>query len=300
MTDCSNNKDKVIHSPLDVVRGAIAKIPEYISLEPNNYKIFHTEDYLQFILVKGDSYVVGNEVHSVGTVSGSKIYSIPLGALMSIYAGNQAIEIISLEYMPTFNLCLGACPSKSGESTRNAELKFIGVDEGCSRFRTLDLSLGLKQWFDTLKSYLSFSYTDLFLYELKLQELFRLLNLEYTRALLNNFIGEIHCKESGFRRKVFALRGKAISLDELAEYLGLSNSILKRRFLNEFGMPPQKWLALQRSRYIFKDIVLLDCTIKEIAEKYEFSTTSYLSLFCKKYLGDTPQNIRRRYEDYTI
>ncbi len=294
---CIDGQEKtgMIHSPLDLVKGSLIKIPEYIRLEARKHHIFHSEDSQQFVLVLGENFGVGNEVETIENLSGAYIYSIPMGALFSVYAQDKNIEVIALNFHPTFNLCLGACPNKLGQSSKDAENEILGKENDRVHFRSLPFSEGLHKWFSAVKDYLNYTYTDLFLFELKLQELFRLLNLEYTRAMLNDFISQFHCKESGFRKKVFALKGKPISLEELAQYMNLSESILKRRFLAEFGMPPQKWLALQRSRYVFRDIIHSQAPIKDIAEQYEFSTTSYLSLFCKKYLGDTPQHIRNRF-----
>ncbi len=287
----------VIHSPLDLVQGALIKLPEYVKLTANSYRIFHAEETQQFVLIKGEDFTIGSEFTCMGHTSGAYIYSIPIGALLTVYAHQHELDIIALNFYPTFNLCLGACPSKVGCPSKDAEREILGQTNRHVLFRSLPFSEGVEKWFSAVKDYLTFSYTDFFLYELKLQELFRLLNLEYTRATLNDFICQFHCKESGFRKRVFALKGKPITLEELAQYLDMSESILKRRFLTEFGMPPQKWLALQRSRYIFRDIVQSKAQIKDIAKQYEFSTTSYLSLFCKKYLGDTPQSIRKRFSE---
>ncbi len=297
--NCVEGKGKrgVIHSPLDLMQGALIKLPEYVKLKANSYRIFHAEEQQQFVLIKGDDFAIGSEYECMGHTSGAYIYSIPIGALLTIYAHKYDIDVIALNFHPTFNLCLGACPSKTGCLTKEAEREILGQSNRHVLFRSLPFSEGLEKWFASVKDYLSYSYTDFFLYELKLQELFRLLNLEYTRATLNDFICQFHCKESGFRKRVYALKGRPITLEELAEYLEMSESILKRRFLTEFGMPPQKWLALQRSRYIFRDIIQSKAQIKDIAQRYEFSTTSYLSLFCKKYLGDTPQNIRKRFSE---
>ncbi len=293
---CINGQEKtgIIHSPLDLVKGSLIKIPEYVKLKADSYHIFHAEETQLFVLVRGQNFIVGNELES-RTSTSSHIYSVPIGALLSISAQDTEVEAVALNFYPTFNLCLGACPSKQGSPSKIAEGEILGKSNEGLFFRSLPFSKGLEHWFSALAYYLTYAYTDTFLYELKLQELFRLLNLEYTGAMLSDFISQLHCKESGFKRRVFALKGKPISLEELAQYMNLSESILKRRFLSDFGMPPQKWLALQRSRYIFRDIIQSNAPIKDIAEQYEFSTTSYLSLFCKKYLGDTPQNIRKRF-----
>ncbi len=296
---CLNGKETkgLIHSPLDLVQGTLISIPEYVQIETNNYQVFHAEEQQEFVLVRGKKFVVGNEVEALEEVSGARIYSIPMGSLLSVCAQSNDVEAISLSFYPTFNLCLGSCPNSLGKPTKYAEREILGDNKHEHLCRHLVFTEGLERWFETVKGYLAYAYTDLFLYELKLQELFRLLNLEYTHAMLHNFITDLHCKESGFRRRIFGLRGRPISLEELAKYMDMSESILKRRFLSEFGMPPQKWLALQRSRYIFRDIIQSNAPIKDIAERYKFSTTSYLSLFCKKYLGDTPQNIRKRFSE---
>ncbi len=295
--NCVNGKETkgIIHSPLDMVQGSLIKLPDYESLETGEVRIFHADENQLFVLVRGHKYEIGSGGILTDELSGSQIFALSMGSFLSLQASSEDVEVMALNFYPTFNLCLGACPNKTGHLTKEAELEIIGVQKVEIEHRFLPLSKGILLWFDVVKGYCLNSYTDLFLYELKLQELFRLLNLEYARAAFNNFIGEIHCKESGFRRRIFALKGTPLSLEELSDYMRMSESILKRRFITEFGMPPQKWLALQRSRYIFRDIIHSTLAIKDIAVAYKFSTTSYLSLFCKKYLGDTPQNIRNRF-----
>ncbi len=295
--NCVNGKQTkgIIHSPLDLVQGSLIKLPDYYELNKDDFQIFHADEQQLFVLVVGEKFLVGSGGIKAQEMSGAYIFAVSIGSLLSLQAQDKQVEVIVLNFHPTFNLCLGACPNKVGSISKEAELGIIGIEMGDLQHRYLSFSEGIERWFESVKDYSQNAYSDLFLYELKLQELFRLLNLEYPRTSLNCFIGDIHCKESGFRRRVFALKGTPLSLIELSEYMRMSESILKRRFLTEFGMPPQKWLAMQRSRYIFRDIIQTNTPIKDIAEQYKFSTTSYLSLFCKKYLGDTPQNIRKRF-----
>ncbi len=288
---------KMIHSPLDFVQGSLIKTPEYIEIDPANTHIFHAEEHQQIVLIKGTNFIVGDETTKIAEIATASIYILPIGSLLSLQAKTNDTEAITISFLPTFNLCLGACPGKIGQASKEADGVLMGKSIEKLVHTSLPFSGGISKWFDSVKDYIKYSYTDFFLYELKLQELFRLLNLEYSRTVFNNFISQVHCRENGFRKRIFALKGEPMSLGELAEHFNLSESILKRRFMSEFGMPPQKWLALQRSRYIFRDIIQTNSPIKDIAEKYKFSTTSYLSIFCKKYLGDTPQNIRKHFAD---
>ena len=54
-----------------------------------------------------------------------------------------------------------------------------------------------------------------------------------------------------------------------------------------------KWLLQQRARHIYKDLIDSDLSLTEIAERYYFSSSGYLSAFCRRVFGLSPIKIRR-------
>lgn len=86
------------------------------------------------------------------------------------------------------------------------------------------------------------------------------------------------------------------SFNDVASFAGYANmsvSTFSRNFKKAFGVTAYRWLNDRRSEMIYKDIVYTDIPFGEIAEKYDFSTPSYLIYYCKRQFGDIPSNLRK-------
>lgn len=84
-----------------------------------------------------------------------------------------------------------------------------------------------------------------------------------------------------------------LTIDRLAEEAGLSRSRLSRNFSRDFSMPLksflQKELAAQASRYLLGSPL----SVREIAERLEFSSEYYFSNFFRRCTGSTPTAFRK-------
>ena len=84
-----------------------------------------------------------------------------------------------------------------------------------------------------------------------------------------------------------------LTIDRLAEVAGLSRGRLSRNFSRDFSMPLksflQKELAAQASRYLLGSPL----SVREIAERLEFSSEYYFSSFFRRCTGTTPTAFRR-------
>ena len=141
--------------------------------------------------------------------------------------------------------------------------------------------------------YLQYSLADLRLFDVKLQELFLLLRMNYARKIQDEFLRFFHCKHTGFVSRVFKHHLSCRKAEDLAEKLGVSTAVLTRLFEEEFGTTPLKWLLQQRARYVYRDIVDGNLTFTEIAELYHLTSPCYLSAFCRRTFGQSPSKIRR-------
>ena len=84
-----------------------------------------------------------------------------------------------------------------------------------------------------------------------------------------------------------------LTIDRLAEEAGLSRGRLSRNFSRDFSMPLksflQKELAAQASRYLLGSPL----SVREIAERLEFSSEYYFSNFFRRCTGSTPTAFRK-------
>lgn len=75
------------------------------------------------------------------------------------------------------------------------------------------------------------------------------------------------------------------------EKLNMSPTVFKRKFQDSFGNTPRQWLIQKKKEKLFRDIVMSDLTISELAEKYKF-TVNYITTFCREHFGKTPTQLR--------
>ena len=47
---------------------------------------------------------------------------------------------------------------------------------------------------------------------------------------------------------------------------------------------------------LFRDILMTNMSISELAEKYKF-TTNYITTFCRKHFGKSPKELRMEYKE---
>ncbi len=85
---------------------------------------------------------------------------------------------------------------------------------------------------------------------------------------------------------------KKISLDDIANHLGVSNSFFRKEFQKESGIAPATFLGrvrLQTSKYL---LLSSNYSIKEISVKCGFSTSDYYCKFFRDNTGMTPSEFR--------
>ena len=97
-----------------------------------------------------------------------------------------------------------------------------------------------------------------------------------------------------FRTLVINNAPNAKNVEHLAKICGHSLSHFKLLFSQYFDTTPYVWM--QRNRAIEISELLRDPSIplKSIIKKYGFTSHGHFSLFCRKFLGDTPRALRRR------
>ncbi len=103
---------------------------------------------------------------------------------------------------------------------------------------------------------------------------------------------------TGFRALVENNCAKAHNLNHLAELCGYeiaTFNVIFRRFYPD--ITPHVWMQERRKHEILRYLQRSDAKIKFVAQKFGFSSSSHLGEFCKHYLGDTPRNIRKKYQE---
>lgn len=275
----------------------LQSLPEHGVLSAQQGHIIMPQESFVLLWVGAGGHAVSNEVATTSRTDEARLYLVPSNTMLHLKALEGEVRYLMLIFRPHPNLCMGMCPSEDsigvGRRRRSGKSR---PRRGAPRITDLPLSDGVQLWLQTLEKYLQYGDVSIHMYDFKLQELFLLLRLDYTRAVIDDFLRYYHCRITGFRSKVVESYTPTMDVSDMyriAEELGLNELAFKRSFIEEFGMPPRDWITLQRTRYIYHDLVTSTASIGEIGERYGFCSMSYFSLFCKSNLGGTPMQIRK-------
>jgi len=134
-------------------------------------------------------------------------------------------------------------------------------------------------------------------FSIKMKELFFLLRAYYSKEDLAAFFAPLMGKDSQFMNLMYQNYRKVKSVQELADLSMYSSSGFKKQFNKVFGTSASEWLSDQKAKLIFQDLNHSPLHIKELADKYDFSSVSSFSNFCLSKFGKTPGKMRQRKTD---
>ena len=92
---------------------------------------------------------------------------------------------------------------------------------------------------------------------------------------------------------------RPITVDELAGHAHFSTRTLARRFLDETGLPPMRWLTLQRVLEARRLLEATDLPVDDIAQRCGLGTAANLRLHLHREAATTPTAYRRAFRDKT-
>lgn len=135
-------------------------------------------------------------------------------------------------------------------------------------------------------------------FETKMKELFFLLRAYYTKEELIKFFSPLLSHNSRFMNLMYQNRN-AKSVNELIAISMYSESGFKKQFNKVFGTSASSWLRDQKASLIYNDLIGSDLNIKELADKYNFSSVSSFTTFCQSKFSLPPGKIRTRKTEKT-
>lgn len=266
---------------------ALISIPMHRQLTSGEHLLLQSEgDFYIIFLLSGSIRTTLNGGTEAESYEASRMIFVPMGTLVDIEAEGETTCLV-FHFQPSIHLCANQCPERPKKRFQITTMRQEKV------LTTLPLSRGVELWTSAILEYLQYSLSDLRLFDVKLQELFLLLRMNYARRMQEDFLRNYHCKRMGFSCQVFKYHLSCRNVEELAEKIRVTPAALTRMFDDEFGIPPLKWLLHQRARHVYKDLVDSPLSLTEIAERYYFSSTGYLSAFCRRMFGLSPMKIRK-------
>lgn len=167
-------------------------------------------------------------------------------------------------------------------------------------FEALPIKEPLNLFLGLLETYLQAGVSCKHLHEIKERELFIIFRTTYTKREMIRLFHPIMGKEFDFKIAVLQHKDQVYSKKELAQLLGMSNSDLQRKFIQEFGEPVSVWLQKQKNQKILSRLSYDSISIKEIAHEFGFLSASSFNKYCKCNFGYNPTELKKQTKERRI
>lgn len=158
----------------------------------------------------------------------------------------------------------------------------------------LTMSNSMQVLMSTVAAYITDDTHDAELWKLKHKELIWVFTRYYAAEELRPFFHPMTDEQVPFKSLVLTHYRKANNTEELADLCGYGIHTFRRIFKNEFGTSVYQWLIQKRAENIKYRLSQAYIPFVDIMDEFNFSTPANLSNFCRKYLGDTPSNLRKK------
>lgn len=168
------------------------------------------------------------------------------------------------------------------------------VSKVAYKFTAVPMQSVLAGFVDSVVFFLENNVNTEMMHRAKMEEMFVIFRHFYPREVFLRTFYSLFNNNLSFRTLVINNAPHAKNVEALAKMCGHSLSHFKLLFGQHFDQTPYVWM--QQNRAVEIGALLNDTSIpiKSIIKKYGFTSHGHFSLFCRKFLGDTPRTIRRR------
>jgi AraC-like DNA-binding protein len=164
-------------------------------------------------------------------------------------------------------------------------------------FRPMKMVPQLVSFVDTLVYFLQQGVNCEHFHEMKQQEMFLLFRWFYTKEQIAElFYPMIGCSLD-FKALIIENYNKVAHVDELARLSHMSRSSFDEAFKKEFGVSAGKWLLQRKAQNVLYHMSEPGVTLSDIMVRFDFSSPSHLTRFCKQHFGRTPREIMQNLAD---
>lgn len=173
------------------------------------------------------------------------------------------------------------------------KVSYIDTNDGI----ILPIKTPLMNVLKSVKQYLDAKMLCMHLHLLKQEELLLVLRGFYSKQDLAAFFSTSTSIRKPFEKFVLENYTKTSSIKELASLCHISERSFNRKFHASFGESPYQWIQKKKSEQIQEMINDEAFSFKEIAEKFDFSTSSHFTAYCQRMFGMSPSQLRNANKD---
>lgn len=215
-------------------------------------------------------------------INTGKIIMLPPGTLVRIHI-QEDTHLIIAHIRGVIQLC--ECASLEHMlANKNNELQ--------DKFHMLEINDRIREFINFLLECINDGLKCTYYFETKMKELFFLLRAYYSKKELAMFFSPLLSHDSRFMNLMYQNYREVKSIQELANISRYSESGFKKQFTKVFGTSASDWLRDQKASLVFHDLNCSELSIKELADKYKFSSVSSFTAFCQNKFGFPPGQLR--------
>lgn len=234
-----------------------------------------------FFVLEGGCYVACNEVRHHYVEAGNMVF-IPRNSSAYMQPKQAGVSIVC-SFVQTENFC--------SRFSFSQLINFLPADFEPT-LTVLPIRERIANFLQTLRACMDDGIDCNHFHELKLQELFILMRCYYSKEELAKLFYPIIGHDMDFKDFVLTHYLEPATITRFAEMANMSVDTFQRRFKEAFGMSAHKWVGLRKSELVYRDVLLSDKPFAAIADEYHMASQAYLTTFCKRHFGRTPQEIR--------
>lgn len=227
-----------------------------------------------------------------GTMNRKKLIFLPIGESVNLKFDKDTTALFfRINDSKVFAGCY-----RDREPT--SEVKHIsGKKKKTDRCSILQANKIVEKYMDELAQNIKEGINEEEYFDLKLKELLYLLGFTYHRSDLETLFSSAIYSANAFSAFILCNNHIYSSVGEMSRAMNYTISGFEKRFKRAFGVPPAKWMREQKAKRIYQEVYLGKYSFKEIADRYNFSSTSTFNDFYKFNFGETPGCTRRKLQE---
>lgn len=245
--------------------------------------VIEPDDNNHLVFLRSGSFIISSEERVCYRVVASNVVFCSRSYLYTIVAEEDS-QILVARFV-NGNI------TSEGDTYRSIATEVAKVNY---RFTAVPINNVLGSVIDSIAFYLEQGANSKAMHHAKIEEMFVVFRYFYPREVYLRMFYSLFNNNMSFRTLVINNAPNAKNVEHLAKICGHSLSHFKLLFSQYFDTTPYVWM--QRNRAIEISELLRDPSmpLKNIIKKYGFTSHGHFSLFCRKFLGDTPRALRRR------
>uniref|UniRef100_UPI00356A4F18 helix-turn-helix transcriptional regulator n=1 Tax=Bacteroides fragilis TaxID=817 RepID=UPI00356A4F18 len=202
-----------------------------------------------------------------------------------------AIRVITMEKDCQVLICSFDSPSDVCIKSTLQEIRNLPLDEINYDFSPTKIKDELWSFVNLLIVLLKQKINCKHVHEIKQIEMFLLFKFFYTKEELKWLFYEFRNEKQNFENFVMQNYKNVQSVDELVKLYGGSRTSFESQFKKVFNDSPGQWILKQLADRIRYKAADPDITIKELADAFNFNSTTHFFRFCQRHFGCTPTDL---------